>query len=166
MAEALGIAAAIVQLIDLGGRVLIISTRLCSDLKNVPGKIVTINRDIRHFIELLHLLELDLGIGGSSTAILGSPSAESLHIVARVLNEAIREAEELATLLQEISTPQSSRIKKAWNTIVSVKREGEITDRCRRLESLKSSLQLWYERRSVALAQEQMLVRLQSARML
>ena len=155
MAEALGIAAAIVQLVDIGGRVLILSSRLCSEFKNVPGKMITIRREVRHSIDLLRLVDLDLA-GGHDSAALSPP--ENLRVLADILKETIQQAKELAKLLEEISAPQGTQIKKAWNSIVSVKRQKEIMDRCQRLESLKSDLQLWYQHRIVAMTQQQMLV--------
>lgn len=156
MAEALGIAAAITQLIDLGGRVLIHTSRFVSNFKNVPRKIATIRCEIRHFIELLQLLEQDLDNRGGILASPSAPRSHSLSMLGRLLSDANQQTYDLAIILEEISIPQRTRIRKAWNAIVTMKKEDEILNRSRLVECSKSALQLWYQRQSLAMAYDQM----------
>ena len=142
MAEAVGIAAATLQLIDLGGRVLIASSRLCSDLKNVPRKITTARHNLQQFFDLFRILDSDFEIANGIPSSSGAASSQNLHFLTGLLNEAFQQTTGLAALLESLSTPQCTTLKRAWSAVVSVRKEEEIIVRSQRLESLKSTLQL------------------------
>ncbi|KAF5004304.1 hypothetical protein FDECE_9189 [Fusarium decemcellulare] len=144
MAEVLGIVAGATQLLDLSARVLVASSRLYSKLKNVPGEIETLKKNTQQFIDLLWMISSDFDIS------LG-PQGNPLHVAHRVtslLHDAMGESEELALLLERLSVNSSSSVKRVWSAVVSAKQERDIAERCQRIESLKSSLQLWYQHQS------------------
>ncbi|KAF4471437.1 hypothetical protein FALBO_1642 [Fusarium albosuccineum] len=144
MAEVLGIVAGATQLLDLSARVLVASSRLYSKLKNVPGELETLKKNTQQFIDLLWMISSDFDIS------LG-PQANPLHVAHRVtsiLHDAMDESEKLALLLERLSVNSSSSIKRAWSAVVSAKQERDIAERCQRIESLKTSLQLWYQHQS------------------
>ncbi|KAJ3535244.1 hypothetical protein NM208_g7216 [Fusarium decemcellulare] len=144
MAEVLGIVAGATQLLDLSARVLVASSRLYSKLKNVPGEIETLKKNTQQFIDLLWMISSDFDIS------LG-PQGNPLHVAHRVtsiLHDAMDESEELALLLERLSVHSSSSVKRVWSVVVSAKQERDIAERCQRIESLKSSLQLWYQHQS------------------
>lgn len=139
MAEALGIAAGIVQLLDLSSRVLLSSSRLYEKLKNVPGEIETVRRNTQQFIDLLHTISVAV------YASNGPPPTSTTTQPACIILDAIAESRDLALLLESLSTPKSNAVKRAWAAVVSVKKQTEIAERSQRIESLKSSLQIWYQ---------------------
>ncbi|KAH6987194.1 hypothetical protein EDB80DRAFT_731502 [Ilyonectria destructans] len=139
MAEALGIAAGIVQLLDLSSRVLLSSSRLYEKLKNVPGEIETVRRNTQQFIDLLQTISVAV------YASNGLPPTSTTTQPACIILDAIAESRDLAHLLESLSTPKSNAVKRAWAAVVSVKKQTEIAERSKRIESLKSSLQIWYQ---------------------
>lgn len=153
MAEALGIAAGIVQLVDISGRIILASSQLYRDLKNVPDEIETLKRTTQQFIGLLQLITLDLNLSSS-------PPPETIgnvHVTT-ILDDAIAEATELADLLERLSSAQKNAVKRAWVTIVSMKKQSVIMEKSRRIESLKCSLQLWYQQHTASKLGDQMYI--------
>ncbi|KAM0424918.1 hypothetical protein ACHAPT_009974 [Fusarium lateritium] len=146
MAEVLGIVAGSAQLLDLSTRVLIASSSLYGKLKNIPAEIETLKRNTQLFIDLLWMISSDFD--GPLNA-----QVHSLHVTHRVtsiLHEAVKESEELALLLEKLSDNNSSSLRRKWSVAVSAAKEKDIAERCRRIESCKSTLQLWYQHQSNA----------------
>lgn len=153
MAEALGIVAGIVQLVDISGRIILASSQLYRNLKNVPDEIETLKRTTQQFIGLLQLITLDLNLSSS-------PPPETIgnvHVTT-ILDDAIAEATELADLLERLSSAQKNAVKRAWVTIVSMKKQSAIMEKSRRIESLKCSLQLWYQQYTASKLGDQMYI--------
>ena len=76
----------------------------------------------------------------------------SLHVTHRIVsifNDAMRESEELAILLERLSNNSSSSVKRLWSSVAGSKERAEIADRGRRIESLKASIQMWYQHQSM-----------------
>ena len=141
MAEVLGIAAAAAQLLDLSARILVASSRLARQCRNVPRRIETLQEDVKQFSDLLRLL-----LGDCESESSTKPSSVSVPCnMSSVLKHAIAEAGQLAQLLENLVPDQANQLKRAWATVVVVQKDREIAEKCERLESFKSSLQLWYQ---------------------
>lgn len=146
MAEVLGIVAGATQLLDLSTRVLVASSTLYGKLKNMPEEIETLKKNTQLFIDLLWMISIDFD-GPINSQV------HSLHVTHRVtsiLHDAIQESEQLALLLESLSSNNSSSMRRRWSAVVSATKEREITERCHRIESFKSTLQLWYQHQSRA----------------
>ncbi|KAM5373316.1 hypothetical protein ACJZ2D_007145 [Fusarium nematophilum] len=146
MAEVLGIVAGVAQLLDLSLRVVLASSQLYTKLKNVPGEIETLKKSTQQFIDLLRIISFDFSIPAEP----GSVSLQVAHHVTSLLHDTVKESGGLARLLEDLSIAETNTIKRTWATVVSAKKEKELTDRCHRIESFKSSLQLWHQHHSSA----------------
>ncbi|KAJ4232211.1 hypothetical protein NW759_002598 [Fusarium solani] len=146
MAEVLGIVAGAAQLLDLSTRVLVASSSLYGKLKNIPAEIETLKKNTELFIDLLWMISSDFD-GPINSRV------HSLHVTHRItsiLHDARKESEELALFLEGLSSNNSSLMRRKWSAIVSATKEKDIAERCRRIESLKSTLQLWYQHQNNA----------------
>ncbi|EEU39627.1 uncharacterized protein NECHADRAFT_81997 [Fusarium vanettenii 77-13-4] len=146
MAEVLGIVAGAAQLLDLSTRVLVASSSLYGKLKSIPGEIETLKKNTELFIDLLWMISSDFD-GPINSQV------HSLHVTHRItsiLHDARKESEELALLLEGLSSNNSSTVRRNWSAVVGATKEKDIAERCRRIESLKSTLQLWYQHQSNA----------------
>ncbi|RMJ07866.1 hypothetical protein CDV36_012525 [Fusarium kuroshium] len=146
MAEVLGIVAGAAQLLDLSTRVLVASSSLYGKLKNIPNEIETLKKNTELFIDLLWMISSDFD-GPINSQV------HSLHVTHRItsiLHDAKQESEELALLLEGLSSNNSSSARRKWSAVVSATKEKDIAERCRRIESFKSTLQLWYQHQSNA----------------
>ncbi|RSL68919.1 hypothetical protein CEP54_002507 [Fusarium duplospermum] len=122
------------------------SGSLYGKLKNIPDEIETLKKNTQLFIDLLWMISGDFD--GPINA-----QVHSLHVTHRVtsiLHEAAKESEELALLLENLSANNSSSTRRKWSAVVSVTKEKGIAERCRRIESLKLTLQLWYQHQNDA----------------
>ncbi|KAI8718034.1 hypothetical protein NCS52_00881200 [Fusarium sp. LHS14.1] len=141
MAEVLGIVAGAAQLLDLSTRVLVASSSLYGKLKNIPDEIETLKKNTELFIDLLWMISSDFD-GPINSQV------HSLHVTHRItsiLHDARKESEGLALLLEGLSSNSSSAVRRKWSAVVGATKEKDIAERCRRIESLKSTLQLWYQ---------------------
>ncbi|KAI8667510.1 hypothetical protein NCS56_00887500 [Fusarium sp. Ph1] len=146
MAEVLGIVAGAAQLLDLSTRVLVASSSLYGKLKNIPDEIETLKKNTELFIDLLWMISSDFD-GPINSQV------HSLHVTHRmtsILHDARKESEELALLLEGLSANSSSSMRRKWSAVVSATKEKDIAERCRRIKSFKSTLQLWYQHQSNA----------------
>lgn len=158
MTETLGVAAAVVQMTDFGSRMLLASSRLCSDLSNVPSTFSTMRNHMQQFHALLCILKIDFENMNQRQSTQNADLTRSLTILTGLLNEAVEQAKELSTLLEKLNVTGKTPLQRVWNVVVSVKMEEEILGRWGRLESLKGSLQLWYQHQSMQMISEQVLV--------
>jgi hypothetical protein len=145
MAEILGIVAGATQLLDLSARLALASSQLYTNLKNVPEEIEALKKSTQDFYDLLWMISGDL-----DGPLNSHPN--SLHVTHRIVsifNDAMRESEDLAILLEHLSIKSSSSAKRLWSSVAGLKEKTEITDRGRRIESLKTSIQMWYQHQSI-----------------
>jgi hypothetical protein len=146
MAEVLGIVAGVAQLLDHSTRILVASSSLYSKLKNIPDEIDILKKNTQLFTDLLWMISSDFD-GPINSQV------HSLHVTHRVtsiLHDMMKESEDLALLLEGLSAKNSSPMRRKWSAVVSATKEKEITERCCRIESFKSTLQLWYQHQSNA----------------
>ncbi|UPL03730.1 hypothetical protein LCI18_014664 [Fusarium solani-melongenae] len=146
MAEVLGIVAGAAQLLDLSTRVLVASSSLYGKLKNIPDEIETLKKNTELFIDLLWMISSDFD-GPINSQV---HSLHSTHRITTILHNLRKESEELAQFLEGLSSNNSSSMKRKWSAVVSATKEKDIAERCRRIESSKSTLQLWYQHQSNA----------------
>jgi hypothetical protein len=145
MAEILGIVAGATQLLDLSARLVLASSHLYTNLKNVPEEIEALKKNTQDFHDLLWMISGDL-----DGPLNSHPN--SLHVTHRIVsifNDAMQESEQLAILLERLSIKSSSSVKRLWSSVAGLKEKTEIADRGRRIESLKSSIQMWYHHQSI-----------------
>ncbi|KAJ9643456.1 hypothetical protein H2201_007729, partial [Coniosporium apollinis] len=154
MAE-LGIAAATVQFLDVGARLLIILSRVCTDLRQVLHNIEAAGEKLREFTELVRKLEAEVHApnAGAASTLNGALSPAQVDYGTSLLKQCIDQAEELEKVLRTlVSDPADRALKKAWRAVVCVKTEKDISDK---LQELKTSLSLWYNHESFALLKNQ-----------
>lgn len=154
MAETVAVVAAAVQFLDVGGRVLVKLSRLCSDLRRVPKTMKTAQHDLTTFLALTRMIQADLGASrtGPASTLNGVITAGSLDMAAATLGKCICEANELYNILSGIVSERSDSVtKKAWLAVVGVKKKQKIVDGFVRLQSLRSELNVWYSHETLAL---------------
>ncbi len=162
MAEAVavvGMAAAAVQFLDVGGRAFIAFSSLCSNLKRVPKRIRAEFQQIEQVLDLVRMIEADIKAPnvGSGITLAGLLSQTHSDAATRLLDNAISRAVDLEiTLKSLLPAPQESARRKAWRSVISVQREEEILERCRSLEEVKSTIQLWQNHANLVLTEDVM----------
>lgn len=156
MVDPVGLGAAVVQFVDVGWRVSIGISRLCSDLKGAPQKVKSASRKLKHLLNLMRLIESEISTSQTSTLDVNIPQAQ-LDIRKELVEDCVRRAKELEDVLKKLtSEPGDNLLKKTWRAVISAKNESTILEKCSDLEDLKSSLSLWYESRSLNLVEKQL----------
>ncbi|KAK7705674.1 hypothetical protein SLS57_009983 [Botryosphaeria dothidea] len=142
MAEALGIAAAAVQFIEISAKLLIAASNLRSKLENAPAKVKHTERSVKQLASLVERLDADLR--PTSSASLADVLSDSSKLEAQnLLEDCITETSALTDLLERLmGKPDDTFVKGKMRAFVSVKKEDEIAERCTRLQDLKSHLEL------------------------
>ncbi|KAJ9667412.1 hypothetical protein H2201_002613 [Coniosporium apollinis] len=149
MAEVIALTAAAVQFLDVGGRVLVAFSSLCSSLKRVPAKVKAEIQQLEHVLIVLRTIETDIAVpnNGLATTLAGVLTQTQINEAKALLNDAVSQAKELEVILRSLVPPtQESTLRKAWRMIISQQKEEEILERCNGLEKVKSTIQLWQER--------------------
>lgn len=156
MAEALGIAAAAVQFIEISAKLLIAASNLRSKLENAPAKVKYTERSVKQLVSLVERLDADLR--PTSSASLADVLSDSSKLEAQnLLEDCITETSALTDLLERLmGKPDDTFVKGKMRAFVSVKKEDEIAERCTRLQDLKSHLSIWYHHQSCLLMRQQM----------
>lgn len=156
MAEAVGIAAAAVQFIELSTKLLIAASKLRSKLENAPEKVKTSERSVRRLVSLVRTLETDLQ-PTSSTALADILTNESKLEAEDILEECSKEASALLDLLHGFMIKaDDSFVKGKIRAFSYVKKEEEVAERCKRLDELSSRLVLWYHHQTLSLQKRQL----------
>ena len=69
----------------------------------------------------------------------------------------VDEAKQLESLLYQLtSAPSDHILKRGWKRVIASKDESDILEICKRLEKLKSALNLWLGNESFEMAQKQL----------
>lgn len=156
MAEAVGIAAAVVQFIELGTKLLIAACNLRSKLENAPEKVKTSERLVRQLVSLVQTLEADLQ-PTSSTTLFDVLTAESKLEAEHILEDCSKEASALLALLHGFMAKMDGNfVKGKMRAFSYVKKEEEVAERCKRLDELSSRLTIWYHHQTLSLQKKQM----------
>ena len=134
MAE-VGIAASIIQFIDVGGRSLIGLSRLCSTLRHVPQTIENSQTTLNHLLAIAKIVK-----SNHLTLHAGRQAVEFNS----VCSDCIKLAKDLESLLNSLTVAvYDGPLRRAWKTVVAAKKEKEILEICERLEQYKTTLSLW-----------------------
>ena len=157
-AEAIGLAAAAIQFADVGWRAALALSRLFSDLRQVPVKMKNAKRELELLLTFVETLKSDLGLAtsGSSSILNGCITSTQYTSPLSLFDECKDQAQELERILTQLAPNTHRGMKRAWRMVVSVKMEHEIISRCVRLESLKTSLNMWYGHVNLLLLKSQM----------
>lgn len=153
--EVLGIVAAAAQFTDSGWKIVLSLSRLVSDLNDASRKVKNAARQLQSLVEHVDLIRIDLQhLTASDSPVLLSDDRAGL--ITALLGDCTEEARELDVILKKLAPVSSDGgLRKSWKTVVSVKKEKAILERCARLESLKSSLGLWFGHGNLVLLQRQ-----------
>ncbi|OJD29013.1 uncharacterized protein BKCO1_980002 [Diplodia corticola] len=158
MAEAVGIAAAAVHFVEIGTKLLIAASKLRSRLDNAPDKVKNSERSVKHLISLVQKPQTDLR-PTSPTSLANFLSDDSKLEAKDILDDCTCEASELLGILNRlISKADDTFVKGKMRAFSYIKKEDEISERCKRLDDLKSYLGIWYHHQSVSLLKEQLMV--------
>lgn len=156
MAEAVGIAAAALQFIQLGTKLLIAASKLRSKLENATGKVNASERSAQQLVYLVRMLEADLQPTSSTTlanVLMTESKAEAEHI----LEDCSKEASSLLDLLHGFTVkPEDSFVKGKMRVLSYIKNEEEIEERFKRLDELSSRLILWYHHQTLSSQKKQL----------
>ena len=157
-AEAIGLAAAAIQFADVGWRAFLALSRLFSDLRQVPVKMKNAKRELELLLKFVEILKSDLGVAtsGSTFILNGCITSTQYTSALSLFDECKDQAQELERILTQLAPNEHRGIKRAWRMVVSVKMEHEIVSRCVRLESLKTSFNIWYGHVNLLLLKTQM----------
>ncbi len=127
MAE-VGIAASVIQYIDVGGRSLIGLSRLCSTLRHVPQTIENSQTNTQpspSHCKNCQIQSSDLTCGNTGRGIW-------FYVL---YSDCIKLAEDLESLLNSLTVAvYDGPLRRAWKTVVAAKKEKEIFHICERLE--------------------------------
>ena len=159
MVETLAVTAAAVQFVDVGGRVLVKLSRLCSDLKRAPKAVRTAKNDLKALVGLVGTIGQDFQAArtGPATSLNGAVSLARLATAASYLQECLNETSGLLKILNGLDCePADSAAKKVWRAVVSVKEEKKISEGLARLDQIKSNLFLWYQHETLVLVNNQL----------
>ena len=141
MAE-LGVAAAILQIVQLTAQVAL-KTNIASKLKNAPQIIGRNLGSVRDFIYMLHALESALKVESvDPSCIRNVLSDESRGYIYGLLQRCNEEASFCNSLLSPMIPQDGKMLKEAWKRVLSIKREEDIIQRLRHLDSLRSQISL------------------------
>lgn len=158
MAEVVGIVAGAVQFLDVGARVLVGLSRFCSDLQHVPRKIKRVRQQLEQTLRLVESIKSDVEAPntGPGTTLSGMiPQSQATEGKA-LLVDATARVKELLALLDKLSLTGDGFIKKAWRSVVAVKKEEEILSKCKDIEAISCSLQTWMQHQSLLLIRDDM----------
>ena len=134
MAE-VAIATSAIQFIDVGGRLLLGLSRLCSKIRHIPEKIKESQATLQQLLVIAELVK-----SNHASSYTGSQAADFNF----ACSECIKLVKDLAVLLGGlIAAVNDDPFCRTWKAIVAVKREREILDMCERLEQHKTTLSLW-----------------------
>jgi hypothetical protein len=154
--EVLGIVAAAAQFTDTGWKVVLSLSRLVSDLNHASRKVKNAAKQLQNLIEHVELIRTDIQhLAASDSAVFLSDDLADL--ITALLGDCTEEAGELNEILKKLVPDLSyGKFRTSWKAVVSVKKEKHILERCARLETLKSSLGLWFGHGSLVLLQRQL----------
>ena len=136
MAEIVGVVAGIVQFVDVAVRLSSCLSRVCSDIRNVPGRLDQLRTDLDRQLEIAQEVQ-------SHHLLTLVPMAASSAFDQSLL-EYIVLAEELHKTLEELlASNTKGRLKRSWDRLRSVRKKEDILHQCERLEQKKGTLSLW-----------------------
>ena len=149
--EIVGVIAAIAQFVDLGAKVALGLSSFVSSLKNVPTRIDSATTNLRLFVDLASGLQAEL------QRLSPSNNGTQNHAQIKNVFDACRiEVSELMRIIDVVrSMGSDNNFQRAWKTIVGVKLERDILERCERLEHNKSNVMVLLEGQNLILGVQQ-----------
>ncbi|KAL1869622.1 hypothetical protein Daus18300_005476 [Diaporthe australafricana] len=146
MAEALGIAAAVVQFLDIGARLCLKIHFFASEVRDVPQKL---NNLKSHLVQQIELAEsIQTSVIGSSFSLSDSSKASLKAIV----DEQCRTMEPLLKLLDSITgKADDGLLRRSWNGIQAIDKKKDIEAACDLLDKKSNLLSLWLGNTNVGL---------------
>lgn len=152
MAEAVAIAAAVVQFLDVSSRLFSTLSRFCENLEHVPRKVRDTVQELKVFRQLVYPLDSDIRAPntGPASTLSGALSPDNVNLAVSLLDQCITQVQQLEETLQPLMLKACDYgIKKRWRAVAGLKVEKEILDRWTRLQGLKSTLNLWYSHQTL-----------------
>lgn len=140
MAEALAIAAAVVQFLDIGLRLSTKLGGLVSELHDAPNTLHRLKSDLDQQISMTQHIQSSYPIFWSTS--IKSPSAVTLQDKALV--DYTHTMEQLVSVIQSVhNEAEHGAFRKSWNAIRVIHKRKEIELLCDHLERQKSTMMLW-----------------------
>lgn len=151
-AEIVGLAAAATQFADIGWRVFLGLSKICSDLRHAPQSVRDATLQVQQTVEVIELLR-------SETSTTAFPSTRSQASIAALIKDALSQAIGLEALLDGLTSQAGEqRAKRAWRSVVTVKKEDEIGQRCQKLDAIKNTITVWIGQENLSLLRQQQYV--------
>ncbi|TGO46126.1 hypothetical protein BOTNAR_0612g00060 [Botryotinia narcissicola] len=147
MAEAIGIAAAIVQFVDIGLRTYLKLDQFCTDICDAPQIIQNLQVDLRQQLNIAENIHINHHATFQSVTAVDQIEILLLHYIDQIGN-----LEGLHNVLTNQKTDRSWR--RGWKGIQMAKKKEEIMAVCGRLEQHKTSISMWLTETNLKLSAE------------
>lgn len=138
MAEALGISAAVVQFVDLGFRLGLKLHAFCSEVRDVPHKLMILEVHVKQQTEVASRIQASI-LGGSVSL---NDNSEALL---KAILEGQRQAmESLLNLINSVTNqPGDGILRRGWNGIRAIDKKKEIESVCEQIHTKADLLSSW-----------------------
>jgi len=144
MAE-LGIAAAVLQIVQLAGVVALKTNSISGKLRHAPQVIKGHLHSVNDFTCTLRALEHALEVESVDQPCLRHILCdESLSSIEELLQRCDEEASACDAILQAVAPQGGTKFREVLKRISSIQKEEDISQRLKTLDSLKSQLSIWY----------------------
>lgn len=136
MAEILGTAAAIVQFVDVAIHLSSSIGRLCSDIRNVSRRFHRLQADLHEQVDVAqHILACHPPTLATTVGPLKSDHLLVEYIV--LANDLCKTIDGL------LPNKADGLLQRGWDSLCSVRKKGDVSQMCDRLEQKKSTLSMW-----------------------
>lgn len=136
MAEALDIAASVIQFVDIGSRFLFKLSRFCSDIRDAPQSLQDLCIDLRQQLDIAQSVLIN-----RSTIVKLTTTSDPIGASLRLHINLIKD---LDSKLEHLTFEEDDELwRRGWKAIRTIKRKDEILQIFQRIERQKASLFLW-----------------------
>ena len=139
--SAIGLAAGIVQFVDIGGKALLSTIRLLKDLKHAPKMMTELLQDAEISLQRLHTLR-DTIRQPSSTVFAQLSTIQNQRLLTRIdeTRAAVSELQKALDPLLGTHTVGQGRVRKAWKAVISITMENAIKEKLSRISRMEKEL--------------------------
>ena len=147
--EIVGIIAAASQFADIGWRVFLGLSRICSDVQQASQKLRNVTLRVGQTIEVVELVR-------RQHAVTTLPLRQIDAILLELLQSGFEEANRLQTIVDELSTSLGdTKFKRVLKMVMSSKKEDDIIEGCQILANLKIDIMSCLGQETIALMHAQ-----------
>lgn len=138
MAEALGISAALVQFVDIGLRLCLKLHSLCSEVRDVPHKLVILEIHVKQQTEVASRIQASILQG--SVAL----NDDSEALLAKILEDQRQSMESLIDLISSVTNqPGDGILHRGWNGIRAIDKKRKMESICEQIQAKADLLSSW-----------------------